>query len=238
MVLSALLGIFISFYTPSAVPLIQSIVAKEHLINANTTIDMLYELCAILGMGLSRFILSYAGIKGTFLIGGIFFIIADLFNFIMKMLKNQRSQSKNQKNWWGNYIVSLRYFKKNPTFFMPCISQIIIMTFLMTIPVIFVPYIQEILNAGRRTFTMFEALYSAGVFIGALLSLLFCKVLSVRKTLVFLLAVMAIDLIILSVNTHTHCFPVYFMIGFGLSSWVLSISLLQLSRNLEYQGRL
>nr|WP_254473495.1 hypothetical protein [Bartonella sp. B1098] len=55
----------------------------------------------------------------------------------------------------------------------------------------------------------------------------------------FLLAVMAIGLAILSVNTHTFVvFPVYFMIGFGLSSWALSISLSQLSCDPEYQGRL
>nr|WP_246257411.1 hypothetical protein [Bartonella gabonensis] len=54
-----------------------------------------------------------------------------------------------------------------------------------------------------------------------------------------LLAFMAIGLIILSVNTHTFVvFPVYFIIGFGLSSWALSISLSQLSCDPECQGRL
>ncbi|MGF7157795.1 Na+/melibiose symporter-like transporter [Bartonella heixiaziensis] len=156
----------------------------------------------------------------------------------MKIPKNQRSKNQNQQNWWKNYTASLRYFKQNPALFMPYISQMIIMILLMTIPVILVPYTQEVLNADSWTFAMFEALYSAGVFIGALLSPLFCKVLSIRKTLALLFAFMAIDLIILSVNTHTLlAFPVYFMIGFGLSSWALSISLSQLSCEPEYQGR-
>ncbi|WP_375611455.1 MFS transporter [Bartonella sp. AA9NXGY] len=239
MVLSALLGIFIPFYMPSAISLIQSIVLKEQLINANATIDMVYELGTIVGMGLSGFILSYAGTKGTLLIGGIFFIIAGLFNFAMKVPKNRRSKKQNQQNWWENYTASLHYFKQNPALVVPYISQMIIMTLLMTIPVILVPYIQEVLHADNRTFAIFEVLYSMGVLTGAFFSPLLCKVLSIRKTLAILLAFMAIGLAILSVNTHNFVvFPVYFMIGFGLSSWALSISLSQLSCDPEYQGRL
>ncbi|WP_246744024.1 hypothetical protein [Bartonella raoultii] len=113
------------------------------------------------------------------------------------------------------------------------------MTLLMTIPVILVPYTQEILKAESKIFAMLEALYSAGAFIGALFSPLLCKVFSIRKTLALLLAIMAIGLIILSVNTQTHIvFPVYWMIGFGLSSWVLSTSLSQFVCDPKYQGRL
>ncbi|WP_273720153.1 MULTISPECIES: MFS transporter [unclassified Bartonella] len=239
MVLSTCLGIFVSFYMPSAVPLIQSIVPKEQLVNANATIDMVYELGTIIGMGLSGFILAYAGTKGTLLIGGIFFIIAGLFNFAMKVPEMGKYENQNKLNWWKSYISSFRYFKQNPVLFMPYISQMIIMTLLMTIPVILVPYTQEILKADNKIFAILEALYSAGAFTGALFSPLLCKVLSIRKTLALLLAIMAIGLVILSVNTQTHIvFPIYFMIGFGLSSWALSISLSQLSCDPEYQGRL
>ncbi len=170
MVLSALLGIFIPFYMPSAISLIQSIVLREQLINANATIDMVYELGTIAGMGLSGLILSYAGTKGTLLIGGIFFIIAGLFNFAMKVPKNRRSKNQNQQNWWENYTASLHYFKQNPALFVPYVSQMIIMTLLMTIPVILVPYIQEVLHADSRTFAIFEVLYSMGVLTGAFFS--------------------------------------------------------------------
>ncbi|EJF83321.1 MFS transporter [Bartonella rattimassiliensis] len=239
MILSTLLGVFISFYMPSAIPLIQSIVPQKQLINANATIDMVYEFGTIIGMGLSGVILACLGTKGTLLIGGIFFIIAGLFNVAMKVPKNQRSKRQTEQNWWENYRVSLRYFKQNPALFMPYISQMIIMMLLMTIPVILVPYTQEVLNANSRTFAIFEAFYSLGVLTGAFFLPLFCKVLSIRKILAILLAVMAIGLAILSINTHTVIvFPVYFMIGFGLSSWALSISLSQLSCDPEYQGRL
>lgn len=239
MILAICLGIFISFYMPSAVPLIQTIVPKEQLVNANATIDMVYELGNIMGMGVSGFILAYAGTKGTLLIGGIFFIIAGLFNLAMKVPEMRKYESQSKLDWWKSYIASLRYFKQNRALFMPYVNQMIIMTLFMTIPVILVPYTQEILKEDSKIFAILEAFYSAGTFTGALFSPLLCKVFSIRKTLALLLAIMAIGLIILSVNTQTHIvFSVYFMIGFGLSSWALSISLSQLSCDPKYQGRL
>lgn len=160
MILCALLGIFISFYMPSAVPFIQSIVPKEKLVRANATIDMVYELGTIAGMGLSGFILTYAGTKGALLTGGILFILAGLFNLAMQVPETVQDKSHNQQNGWQSYVSSLRYFKRHPVLFMPYMNQMIIMTLLMTIPVILVPYTREILNADTRTFAIFQALYS------------------------------------------------------------------------------
>ncbi|GAB5038924.1 hypothetical protein QVL58_03290 [Bartonella henselae] len=99
MFLSAFLGVFISFYMPLAIFLIQTIISREHMVNANATIDMVYELSIIIGIGLSGFTLVYAGTKGTLLIDGIFFIISGFFNFAMKVLKIRGSESQNQQNW-------------------------------------------------------------------------------------------------------------------------------------------
>ncbi|MEI2627921.1 MFS transporter [Erwinia sp. OLMDLW33] len=239
MIICALLGIFISFYMPSAVPFIQSIVPKEKLVSANATVDMVYEFGTIVGMGLSGFILSYAGTKGTLLIGGSLFILAGVFNLAMKSPATAHKESEEQESWWQSYVSSLRYFKRHPVLFMPFMNQMIIMTLLMTIPIILVPYTREVLNADTRTFALFEALYSLGVLAGAFLSPVFCRMFTIRNTLALLLAVMACGLVILSVNTNALVvYPVYFLIGFGLSSWALSISLSQLHCAPEYQGRL
>lgn len=239
MILCALLGIFISFYMPSAVPFVQSIVPKEKLVSANATIDMIYEFGTIAGMGTSGLILAYAGTEGALITGGGLFILAGLFNLAMRAPLTVQDGGQYQENWWQSYMSSLRYFKRNPVLFMPYVNQMIVMTLLMTIPIILVPYTREILNADTQAFAIFEALYSLGVLTGAFLSPIFCRAFSIRKTLAFLLTVMATGLIILSVNTNTLIvYPVYFFIGFGLSSWALSISLSQLHCEPEYQGRL
>ncbi|EOF6510128.1 MFS transporter [Salmonella enterica] len=239
MILCSLLGVFISFYMPSAVPFIQSIVSEEDLVSANATIDMVYEFGTIVGMGLSGFILAVVGIKGTLLIGGILFIIAGLFNLAMRTVVTSENANKQSGSWWYNYTSSLRYFKSKPALFMPYMSQMIIMVLLMTIPIILVPYTREVLHASTRVFALYEALYSLGVLAGGFLSPVLCKKISIRKTLALLLLVMAGGLYILSVNDAVILvFPIYFLIGFGISSWALSISLSQLHCAPEYQGRL
>ncbi|WP_455474332.1 MFS transporter [Bartonella sp. B30(2025)] len=237
--LYALLGTFSSLYISSAVPFIQNIIPKDHLINANATIDMIYELGTIAGMALSGFILAYTGIKATLLIGGIFFIIAGFFNIVMTRFGITQNKSENQQRWWDSYISSLNYFRQNPVLFVPYMNQMITMVLLMTIPIVLVPYTREVLNADTKIFAILEALYSLGIFTGAIFSPILCEILSIRKTLAILLAIIIIGLIILSLNTNILIvFPVYFMIGVGLSSWALSISLSQLYCSSEYQGRL
>jgi MFS family permease len=239
MFLCAILGIFISFYMPSAVPFIQSIVSKDKLVCANATIDMVYEFGTIAGMGVSGFILAYTGSQSTLMLGGVFLIIASLFSLAMRVPDKVKSKNTLQENVWQNYTSSLIYFKQHPVLFMPYMNQMIIMTLLMTIPIILLPYTREVLNAGTQTFAILEALYSIGVLSGAFVSPLMCRFFSIKKTLGLLLAVLALGLVILSVNTNVIlAFPVYFFIGFGLSSWSLSISLSQLHCAAEYQGRL
>lgn len=239
MILYSLLGIFISFYMPSAVPFIQSIVPEEDLVSANSTIDMVYEFGTIVGMGLSGFILAVVGIKGTLLFGGILFILAGLFNLAMSTVVTSENANTKSESWWYSYTSSLKYFKSKPTLFMPYMSQMIIMVLLMTIPIILVPYTREVLHASTRVFALYEALYSLGVLIGGFLSPILCKKTSIRKTLAFLLFIIAGGLYMLSVNDDVILvFPIYFLIGFGISSWALSISLSQLHCAPEYQGRL
>ncbi len=238
-VLCSLLGIFISFYMPSAVPFIQSIVPKKDLVSANATIDMVYEFGTIVGMGVSGVILTVAGIKGTLLIGGVLFIIAGIFNLAMRSASSSESEKVQDGNWWYSYTSSLKYFKSKPELFMPYMSQMIIMVLLMTIPIILVPYTREVLHASTQVFAMYEALYSLGVLVGGLLSPILCKKISIRKTLAVLLLIMASGLYVLSINNVIALvFPIYFLIGFGISSWALSISLSQIHCDSEYQGRL
>ncbi|EHU8077116.1 MFS transporter [Vibrio cholerae] len=239
MFLCAIIGVFISFYMPAAVPFIQSIVPKEKLLRANATIDMVYEFGTIIGMGISGILITTLGIKNTLMTGGFLFILAGVFNLLIKSPKQKNNNEEVKQSWWQDYCDSLRYFRQNPHLFAPYLNQMLIMVLLMTIPVILVPYTKEVLNASTRTFSIYEALYAMGVLLGGFLSPILCRKLTTRYTLVFLLAIMAVGLYILSINTSIGLvFPIYFMIGFGISSWALSITLAQLACNPDYQGRL
>ena len=80
-ILTVLLGVFVSFYMPAAVPMISSIVPENDLMNANATVDMLYELGTIIGMGISGFLVLCLGIMNTLALGGLLFLLAGVFNW-------------------------------------------------------------------------------------------------------------------------------------------------------------
>ena len=239
MLLCSILGIFLSLFMPAAVPFIQSIVPKEKLLRANANIDMVYEFGTIIGMGISGVLITTLGIKNTLTMGGCLFIAAGIFNLLINAPKQQVNDEAIRQSWWQDYCDALRYFRQTPGLLVPYITQMLIMVLLMTIPLILLPYTKEVLNADTRTFSLYEALYSMGVLLGSFLLPILCRKLSTRYTLVFLLTIMAVGLYVLSINTSRGLvFPIYFMIGFGISSWALSMTLTQLACNPDYQGRL
>ncbi|MBS9440795.1 MFS transporter [Photorhabdus heterorhabditis] len=110
---------------------------------------------------------------------------------------------------------------------------------LMTVPILLVPYTNEVLHAGTDTFAALEALYSAGVLLGGFFSPILCRIISMKNTIFCLLVIMAFSLFFLSKNSNTFlAYPIYFLVGFGLSSWALSITLAQIMSDPAYQGRL
>lgn len=241
MVLCTLLGIFVSFYMPCAIPFITSIIPKEDLVKANATIDMVYEFGTIIGMGTSGLILYFAGMENTLFIGGGFFIIAGLLNFVLTPVftAEQEKSSKLAQSWWQSYLSGLNYFRRTPELYMPYLTQMLIMVLLMTIPIMLVPYTREVLHADTQVFAFYEMLYSLGVVVGAFFAPLLSQKINMRNTLALLLVLIAFCLLVLFINTHIIVgFPIYFLIGVGLSSWGISISLAQLHCDIEYQGRL
>lgn len=237
--LCGFLGVFVSFYMPAAIPYIYNIIDEEELVNANATVDMVYEFGTILGMGISGLIIHSFGMYGALMLGGVLFLVAGIFNMLMRKVASKYESKIENNSLLKDYLESLRYFKRTPVLYVPYFSQAIIMVLLMTIPVLLVPYAKEVLHTDTNTFALYEALYSFGVVVGGFFSPILCRIFSMKRTLIMLLLIMAVGLSFLSFNSNVvFVFPIYFFLGFGLSSWALSITLAQQSCLPEYQGRL
>lgn len=146
--LAILLGVFVSFYMPAAIPIIRSIVPEKDLMIANATIDMLYELGTIIGMGISGLLILCLGIINTLALGGLLFLLAGFFNWLMQCKAEDCYGVVNteESSFINDYICSLNYLKKNPYLLGVYSIQTCIMTLLMTIPVLLLPYTKEILQ--------------------------------------------------------------------------------------------
>lgn len=240
-ILAAFLGIFVSFYMPAAVPMISSIVPENELMNANATVDMLYELGTIIGMGVSGFLVLYLGLMNTLALGGLLFLLAGVFNWLMQCKPEDcyGIPNKEKSSFIEDYINSLKYLKNNPYLLGIYSIQTCIMILLMTIPILLLLYTKEILKVGADKFSILEAIFSMGIFIGCLISPILCRLIKIKRTLLLLMVGMAIGLHMFSINENLIIsFIFYFIIGFGLSSWALSLTQAQLLADKEFQGRL
>lgn len=240
-ILATFLGIFVSFYMPAAVPIISSIVPENELMNANATVDMLYELGTIIGMGVSGFLVLYLGLMNTLALGGLLFLLAGLFNWLMQCKPEDcyGIPNKEKSSFIEDYINSLKYLKDNPYLLGIYSIQTCIMILLMTIPILLLPYTKEILKVGADKFSILEAIFSMGIFIGCLISPILCRLIKIKRTLLLLMVGMAIGLHMFSINENLIIsYIFYFIIGFGLSSWALSLTQAQLLADKEFQGRL
>ena len=240
-VLAAILGVFVSFYMPAAVPMISTIVPEKDLMNANATIDMLYELGTIIGMGMSGFLILYLGIMNTLALGGFLFLLAGVFNWLMHCKSSDcyGMINKEKNSFIDDYVSSLKYLKNNAYLLGIYSIQTCIMILLMTVPILLLPYTKEILKVGADKFSILEAIFSVGVFIGCLISPILCRLIKIKGTLLLLMIGMAISLHIFSINENLYIsYIFYFIIGFGLSSWGLSLTQAQILADKEFQGRL
>lgn len=240
-VLATCLGIFVSFYMPAAVPMISSIVPENDLMNANATVDMLYELGTIIGMGVSGFLVLYLGLMNTLALGGLLFLLAGIFNWLMQCKPEHcyGTPNKEKTSFVDDYVRSLHYLRDNPRLLGIYSIQTCIMILLMTIPILLLPYTKEVLKVGADKFSILEALFSMGVFIGCLISPILCRLIKIKRTLLLLMIGIAIGLHIFSINENIIIsYIFYFIIGFGLSSWALSLTQAQLLADKTFQGRL
>lgn len=240
--LATLLGTFVSFYMPAALPLIAEIVPKKHLVEANATVDMLYELGTIVGMGVSGFLLVYFGVDGTFAVGGVCFVVAAFFNGLMRYQSAKAvadTPSGQQAGFIADYLAALVYLRKHPFLIKIYSVQMLIMVLLMTIPVLLIPYVTDVFSADAKQFAYFEALFSVGVFMGGLVSPMILRKQGARLTLAVLCTIMAVGLVVFShTNNVWLAYVVYAFVGLGLSSWAIAVSQAQLLTDNAYQGRL
>ncbi|WP_162902461.1 MFS transporter [Facilibium subflavum] len=237
--LAIILGVFVAFYMPAIIPLITKIIPQARFVEANATIDMLYEIGTVSGMGISGILIIAFGINGTLLIGGLIFCCAGLVMFYLPF--NQESANKQVPQSSSNmrFTHALNYLCRAGDLLGIYVIQILIMTIIMTVPVLLVPYVKEILQGGTDIFAAFEAIYSLGILIGCLFIPVCHKNFGYRKMILVLIFLMASSLMIISFSqVFTMSIIAYFILGISLSSWALTLSESQKMTLIHFQGRL
>lgn len=240
-VLASLLGVFVSFYMPAALPLMQEIIDEDQIVNANATVDILYELGTGVGMGISGGLIVWFGSYVTMMIGGILFILASIFNIVMKYNKslNEDRAQVSFSMLFGDYFFIFKYLKSQQRLIPIYLAQMLLLILLMTLPVLLLPFVQQILHAGSRAFALLEVVFSIGMIFGGIFSPTLSNKLGLKSAIGLLMILLAISLLLFANNySEVSTFIGYFFVGFGLSAWALIISYGQMFTDNRVQGRL
>jgi len=129
--------------------------------------------------------------------------------------------------------------RHNAQVVMPNIVQMILLTSFMVLPVLLLPFVQNILHAGNKEFSMLEALFSMGAIIGGFSSPILQSKIGFRSTILILLSIMAVALILFAFNTNMlYAYFLYVTIGFSVSGWALITTYTQLITDNAIQGRI
>lgn len=237
-------GVFNALYMPSAIPLVYRLVEEEELLRANATVDVVYELGFILGLGLSGVMLLYVAIDNLLVVAGVLMVLSGLMIFRLKTKKSakpnaQTSHKVAKTTWYQDFNQSLIYLKNSPLLWLPYATQVVIKMLMMSIATLLLPYVHEVLHGDTKIFSKYEIVYSVGAIAGGLISPILSEKVGDRWALRILLVTMGTGLLLMSVNRDWLIgLPIYFLVGVGLASWAVAVTEAQKICPVEYQGRM
>lgn len=237
LLLAVIQGIFNALYMPAAIPLIYSLVDKSVLLRANATIDVIYEMGFILGLGLSGLVLARWGMNALLMVGAVLMLISG--GLMLCLRAAPIAPSKHKLAIWQDYRLAWRYFVQTPVLYQPYAMQVIIKVLMMCIPTLLLPYVNEVLGQGTQVFAWFEMTIASGAIVGGLISPWLVDKWTPTGALAGLLALMAVGLVGMAVNDMWQVgLVIYWTVGVGLASWALAVTQSQAHCPENLQGRL
>ncbi len=240
-VLAILLGILSSVFGPASAALIRDLIPKKHLLNANTTIDTIYELGMLLGMGMAGLFIAWVPIEGAFFVGGTCFLLASVCDSLMRYhsCSIKPSSLGGLRSMVSEYYAVFGLLRKNEQLAKVFMIQTLLMVPLTTLPMLLVPFAKNILGASVMQFSYLEILLSLGGIVGGISAPIFAEKFDAKKTLVAFTACLSISIFVFGNGGYYYCYyyMLYMLIGITLSSWSIAISQVQALAEVDYLGR-
>ena len=237
--LGIILGIGFSVYLPAAFRLTREMVPEEELLYANATIDMVFEVGNIVGMGLAGFFITLFQVQGTMLINAIFFVMSGFAMLGIRAKHLTITPSKNsQLNVIADFKAGLDYILSNKNIMVIYTIQLIIFVMLLTAPVLLAPFAREILHTTAGQFGQIEMSLSAGAVVGGLFLAWFADKYGLFRTMIVSLIILGCSYAYFGYNRSIMMAELlYFIMGVALAMWPLLMTVAQKVTDISYQGR-
>ncbi|EKD78002.1 MAG: hypothetical protein ACD_42C00090G0004 [uncultured bacterium] len=234
------IGISFSAFFSSVFAFMRELVAENNLMHAYVTIDIVYEIGNLAGMGLAGFLIAWTSPETVILMNGLTFLIAVLLMFFVPKaaLCHGGPRTKQKIKVLQDFRDGLNYLAQNKKLIGVYTIQLLIFITYLSAPLLLLPFSQTILHASAKQFGMIEASASLGIVIGGLIVPWVSEQLGLFRTLMIFCSVLFLTFLYFGYN---HSIPLaaimYFMIGFSGAVWPLIITRAQSLTTLDFQGR-
>ncbi len=233
-------GIAFSAYFACIFAFMRELVLPDDLMYANATVDIVYEVGNVIGMGLAGLLIAFTSVETVIFINGITFLIATIAMFAIpkKALQNNKEQKRKEIKLLSDFKDGLQYLRnRKPLKIIYTIQLLILVTFLTT-PLLLLPFSKTVLHTTVEQFGLIEAFASSGIIIGGLFMPWLSDRYGLMPTLLFFSIILCLTFAVFGYNHIIMIAMIlYFIIGFSGAIWPLIISKAQSLTDLDYQGR-
>lgn len=235
--LALVLGLFFTIYMPASFRLTREIVEPNQLLYANATIDMVFELGNIVGMGLAGILIALVKPGGTLIINGVLFIIAGGALFFVKPIHPDITPPSPFRIS-EDFKAGLKYIFSHRSILLLYTIQLFVFIEFLTAPVLLAPYARNVLHADAAQFGYIETMLSLGAIVGGLFFAWLSDLFGLFRCVITATLILMVAYYLFSHNHSIwHAEVLYFIIGICFAMWPLILTRAQESTALDYQGR-
>ena len=236
--LNLLTGIIFSFIMPVMIALTREIVDDQDLLNANSMIDMSFEIGNVAGMGFTTlFLITIGAVHCLFLTFAIMLI--SIFVLMRVKVAQQHHTGKTDNSALREISIGFGFLKNNKYLLFLNLSGIALMVQFMITPVLLAPFVKNILHGPASEFGAIETTLSVGILLGSLVIPILATKFKWHK--VCLIATVVLGILYYSFGANRH-FPaallIYAALGLFLPIWSVIASKAQAVTPKDMQGRI
>ncbi len=240
-IIGLVFGVCFSIYMPAMFRLTREMIPKAELLYANTTVDMLFEVGNVAGMGLAGIFIAWFSMTGALLAALVFLAIAAIALMCIRRKHLIIVDDNDETRYFGiinDFFSGLKYIISKRNILMIYTIQLLLFVQYLTAPVLLTPYAKNVLHTSVAQFGWIEMSLSVGAVMGGLFMPWFADKFGLMRTVFVAVAVCGLSYISFSYNYILWLAGfIYFFMGICFAAWPLVVTQAQEITDIHYQGR-
>jgi MFS family permease len=232
-------GATFAFALPAFGAFTRELVADKDLLLANTTIDAVFELANVLGMGLTAVLVLTLNFATGMIIVGLFIALGVAMLLFIRNSDLLPYEKEPCNHFIDDWRFAFHTLKNNRLMLWLSVLSVILFVQFMVAPNLVTPFIKHQLHGGAKLFSLVETACCIGMITSSMMLPALAKRIGWSTCLFAAISGITLCLLFFSFNhSQTIAVAIYLILGFCYTSWALVISRCQELMPKAQQGRI